>query len=89
MFNTIKQVMVPGFLFLHLGVAMCGAAVLLDDNFDDLRPGMFSAGVIGAHAEYHYLHEPHRRATGLSPALPGDYPSSGPGVSRVKTATLR
>lgn len=31
--------------------------VLLEDNFDGLRPGMFSAGVIGAHAEYHYVHE--------------------------------
>jgi hypothetical protein len=32
-------------------------AVLLDDDFDGLRAGMFSAGVIGAHAEYHYVHE--------------------------------
>jgi hypothetical protein len=31
--------------------------VLLDDDFNRLRPGMFSAGVIGAHAEYHYVHE--------------------------------
>jgi hypothetical protein len=29
--------------------------VLLDDDFGRLPPGMFSAGVIGAHAEYHYL----------------------------------
>jgi len=34
-----------------------GPAVLLDDDFNRLRPGMFSAGVIGAHAEYHYVHE--------------------------------
>jgi len=34
-----------------------GPAVLLDDDFNGLRPGMFSAGVIGAHAEYHYVHE--------------------------------
>ncbi|MFH1718771.1 MAG: hypothetical protein ABIF19_15560 [Planctomycetota bacterium] len=34
-----------------------GPAVLLDDDFDALRPGMFSAGVIGAHAEYHYVDE--------------------------------
>ena len=32
-------------------------AVLLDDDFNRLRPGIFSAGVIGAHAEYHYVHE--------------------------------
>lgn len=31
--------------------------VLLDDEFDGLRAGMFSAGVIGAHAEYHYVDE--------------------------------
>jgi len=29
--------------------------VLLHDDFSGLTPGMFSAGVIGAHAEYHYL----------------------------------
>lgn len=28
---------------------------LLEDDFSDLTPGMFSAGVVGAHAEYHYL----------------------------------
>ncbi len=37
--------------------AFCGPAVLLDDDFNRLRPGMFSAGVIGAHAEYHYVRE--------------------------------
>ncbi len=41
---------------------LCGATpdepvVLLDDDFSGLRPGMFSAGVIGAHAEYHYVRE--------------------------------
>jgi rhamnogalacturonan endolyase len=41
---------------------LCGTtpgepAVLLNDDFSGLRPGMFSAGVIGAHAEYHYVHE--------------------------------
>ena len=30
-------------------------AVLLSDDFSKLRPGMFSAGVVGAHMEYHYL----------------------------------
>jgi rhamnogalacturonan endolyase len=39
------------------GVAPGGQAVLLDDDFSGLRPGMFSAGVIGAHAEYHYVRE--------------------------------
>ena len=29
--------------------------VLLDDDFGGLPPGMFSPGVVGAHAEYHYL----------------------------------
>ncbi len=29
--------------------------VLFEDGFNSLPPGMFSAGVIGAHAEYHYL----------------------------------
>jgi rhamnogalacturonan endolyase len=31
------------------------AVTLLDDDFRRLTPGMFSAGVVGAHAEYHYL----------------------------------
>jgi len=30
-------------------------AVLLEDDFSGLRCGMFSAGVVGAHVEYHYL----------------------------------
>jgi len=29
--------------------------VLLEDDFSTLPPGMFSSGVIGAHAEYHYI----------------------------------
>jgi len=45
-------------IFMFLSSATFGApAVLLDDDFDGLRAGMFSAGVIGAHAEYHYVHE--------------------------------
>lgn len=31
------------------------SVVLLEDGFERLAPGMFSAGVVGAHAEYHYL----------------------------------
>ncbi|MCX8038176.1 MAG: hypothetical protein N3D11_14195 [Candidatus Sumerlaeia bacterium] len=33
------------------------SAVLLEDRFETQRVGMFSAGVIGAHAEYHFLPE--------------------------------
>jgi len=33
------------------------SVVLFEDGFRDLRPGMFSGGVVGAHAEYHYLAE--------------------------------
>ena len=29
--------------------------LLLEDGFGQLRPGMFSTGVVGAHTEYHYL----------------------------------
>jgi len=39
------------------GAVLGAEAVLLDDDFSGLRPGMFSAGVIGAHAEYHYVRE--------------------------------
>jgi rhamnogalacturonan endolyase len=52
-------------LFLTVGSAQSQAAparsrparavVLLEDDFGGLAPGMFSAGVVGAHAEYHYL----------------------------------
>ena len=31
------------------------ALTLLNDDFSGLTPGMLSAGVVGAHAEYHYL----------------------------------
>ena len=31
--------------------------VLFEDEFSDLKTGMFSGGVIGAHAEYHYIPE--------------------------------
>ncbi|MEJ2701377.1 MAG: hypothetical protein P8Z79_02940 [Sedimentisphaerales bacterium] len=45
-------------IFTLLSSTTCGQqAVLLEDDFDGLRPGMFSAGVIGAHAEYHYVRE--------------------------------
>ena len=44
-------------LIVLSGAALGGPAVLLDDDFSRLRPGMFSAGVIGAHAEYHYVRE--------------------------------
>lgn len=45
-------------IFTFLSSATFGMpAVLLEDDFDGLRPGMFSAGVIGAHAEYHYVHK--------------------------------
>ncbi len=30
-------------------------AVLMNDDFSGLAPGMFSPGVVGAHVEYHYL----------------------------------
>jgi len=50
-------VILLGVITLLWSSAFCRSAVLLDDNFDKLRPGMFSAGVIGAKAEYHYVHE--------------------------------
>jgi rhamnogalacturonan endolyase len=34
-----------------------GTRLLLHDDFSALSPGLFSSGVIGAHAEYHYLPE--------------------------------
>jgi len=36
---------------------MTSSATLLDDDFSGLTPGMFSAGVVGAHMEYHYVPE--------------------------------
>ncbi len=42
-------------LVLGLLLAKPEAAVLLDDDFSALPPGMLSPGVIGAHVEYHYL----------------------------------
>jgi rhamnogalacturonan endolyase len=37
--------------------ATAGSAVLLEDNYQAMTPGMISSGVIGAHSEYHYLPE--------------------------------
>lgn len=34
-----------------------GGELLFEDGFETLRPGMFSPGPVGAHAEYHYLLE--------------------------------
>lgn len=47
-------------LFCVGSLLSCSAArspdvVLLQDDFGALRPGLFSSGVVGAHAEYHYL----------------------------------
>jgi hypothetical protein len=55
--NKIESVILMGLVAVLCGSTVCQSAVLLDDDFDGLRPGMFSAGVIGAHAEYHYVHE--------------------------------
>jgi len=50
-------------LLLAGGLGFCGCAdtahlstVLLEDDFSGLRSGLFS-DVVGAHTEYHYLHE--------------------------------
>ncbi|MBN2329654.1 MAG: hypothetical protein JXR73_21110 [Candidatus Omnitrophica bacterium] len=48
---------IVSFLFTLPGFAENHDVVLLDENFSGLRPGMFSPGAIGAHAEYHYLAE--------------------------------
>lgn len=53
----IKRSALVGILLVLCNSAAGKSAVLLEDEFDGLRPGMFSAGVIGAHAEYHYVHE--------------------------------
>jgi rhamnogalacturonan endolyase len=46
--------------FCGLAAVRCVAAegeraILLDDDYRAMRPGMISSGVIGAHSEYHYL----------------------------------
>jgi rhamnogalacturonan endolyase len=43
-------------LFCGVG-AKRGSVTLFSDDYRDMHPGMISAGVIGAHSEYHYLHE--------------------------------
>jgi len=55
--NKIRSVVLLGVVAVLYSSTVGKSAVLLDDDFDGLRPGMFSAGVIGAHAEYHYVHE--------------------------------
>ncbi|MHC4494647.1 MAG: hypothetical protein ACYSYM_02360, partial [Planctomycetota bacterium] len=55
--NAIRSIILLGIVAVLCSSALGKSAVLLDDDFDGLSPGMFSAGVIGAHAEYHYLHE--------------------------------
>ena len=39
------------------GLAGDDSKTLLEEDFSGLSPGMFSPGVVGAHAEYHYLRE--------------------------------
>jgi len=54
----MKKAVVLSLLFVCPGAfvsAQSHSAILLDDDFSTLRPGMFSAGVVGAHMEYHYL----------------------------------
>lgn len=40
---------------LFMGCSGDGEVVLLKGDFENLSPGMLSSGVIGAHAEYHYI----------------------------------
>jgi rhamnogalacturonan endolyase len=55
---TKQSVFCALLLAAGLGAAPIGrSAVLLDDDYRAMAPGMISAGVIGAHAEYHYLPE--------------------------------
>jgi rhamnogalacturonan endolyase len=44
-------------LALNASADSFNSRLLLQDDFNALPPGMFSAGVIGAHIEYHYLPE--------------------------------
>ncbi|MCX7723552.1 MAG: hypothetical protein N2379_10935, partial [Verrucomicrobiae bacterium] len=44
-----------GIAVLTLAAAPPAEQLLFEDGFNSLPPGMFSAGVVGAHAEYHYL----------------------------------
>jgi hypothetical protein len=48
-------------LALLSGPAPARAAVLLEDDYRSMRPGLLSSDVIGAHSEYHYVPatEPH------------------------------
>jgi rhamnogalacturonan endolyase len=48
LFLTILVIVIDG-SFLH------AQEILLEDNFNQLNPGLFSSGVVGAHAEYHYI----------------------------------
>ncbi len=44
-------------VFILMACGTGGSAVLLEDDFSGLKSGMFSSGVVGAHAEYHYIPE--------------------------------
>ena len=43
------------FLSSIAGSFLQAQEILLEENFINLKPGMFSSGVVGAHAEYHYI----------------------------------
>ncbi len=43
------------FIFLIIWTNLLNGQVLLEDDFSNLKPGMFSGDVVGAHTEYHYL----------------------------------
>jgi len=58
--DSLRHLILTGIVWIFIlfsGSTYCLSAVLLEDEFNELRPGLFSAGVIGAHAEYHYVHE--------------------------------
>ena len=68
--NAQYRLIFLGTVALLINSAPCISAVILDDNFDELRPGMLSAGVIGAAAEYRLLGSRGRRAEPLVSARP-------------------
>ncbi len=54
---SVIFVIIGMFLFCSMNLFAADEVVLLNEEFDSLSPGMFSPGVVGAHAEYHYLRD--------------------------------
>ena len=53
----MKRYILIVFVLLNTSFVFAADDLLFEEDFSGYKSGLFSSGVVGAHAEYHYIHE--------------------------------